>query len=113
MAASGTAAAFAPGPHKTTASIGKRSSHGISPETEELNGCCAKKVGGSCGCGNILWATLIPSFSACDECLNKAAKYLRDISWETEVWVAESPEHVIHFDGERFLGPYEHSAGMR
>ncbi len=35
-------------------------------------------------------------------------KYLRDISWETEVWVAESPDHVIHFDGERFLGPHEH-----
>jgi hypothetical protein len=33
-------------------------------------------------------------------------KYLGDISWETEVWVAESPEHMIHFDGERFLGPH-------
>jgi len=33
-------------------------------------------------------------------------KYLADISWETEVWVAESPDHMIHFDGERFLGPY-------
>jgi adenine-specific DNA-methyltransferase len=34
------------------------------------------------------------------------AKYLKDISWETEVWVAESPDHMIHFNGERFLGPY-------
>ena len=34
-------------------------------------------------------------------------KYLHDISWETEVWVAESPTHLIHFNGERFLGPYE------
>lgn len=34
-------------------------------------------------------------------------KYLNDISWETEVWVAESPTHLIHFNGERFLGPYE------
>lgn len=34
-------------------------------------------------------------------------KYLDDISWETEVWVAESPTHLIHFNGERFLGPYE------
>jgi hypothetical protein len=32
--------------------------------------------------------------------------YLTQISWETEVWVAEDPEHLIHFDGERFLGPY-------
>ncbi len=34
------------------------------------------------------------------------AKYVGDISWETEVWVAESPTHLIHFNGERFLGPY-------
>ena len=33
-------------------------------------------------------------------------KYLRDISWETEVWCADSPTHLIHFNGERFLGPY-------
>ena len=34
------------------------------------------------------------------------AKYVADISWETEAWVAEDPTHLIHFDGERFLGPY-------
>lgn len=34
------------------------------------------------------------------------SRYLNDISWETEVWVADSPSHLIHFDGERFLGPY-------
>lgn len=34
------------------------------------------------------------------------AKFLPDISWETEVWVADSPTHLIHFNGERFLGPY-------
>ncbi len=33
--------------------------------------------------------------------------YLAEIAWETEVWVADSPSHLIHFDGERFLGPYE------
>lgn len=32
--------------------------------------------------------------------------FLPQISWETEVWVAEDPDHLIHFDGERFLGPY-------
>jgi hypothetical protein len=32
-------------------------------------------------------------------------EYLSDVAWETEVWVAESPDHLIHFDGERFLGP--------
>jgi len=35
------------------------------------------------------------------------ARYVFDISWETEVWVAESPGHLIHFDGDKFLGPYE------
>ena len=34
-------------------------------------------------------------------------RYLGDISWETEVWCADSPTHLIHFNGERFLGPYE------
>ncbi len=34
------------------------------------------------------------------------SKFLADIAWETEVWVAESPSHLIHFNGERFLGPY-------
>lgn len=33
-------------------------------------------------------------------------KYLGDIAWETDVWVADDPTHMIHFNGERFLGPY-------
>jgi adenine-specific DNA-methyltransferase len=33
-------------------------------------------------------------------------QYLNEISWETEVWVADAPTHLIHFNGERFLGPY-------
>ena len=32
--------------------------------------------------------------------------FFQQISWETEVWIAESPDHMIHFNGERFLGPY-------
>ena len=28
------------------------------------------------------------------------------IAWEAEVWIAEDPDHMIHFNGERFLGPY-------
>ncbi len=34
-------------------------------------------------------------------------RYLGEISWETEVWIAESPTHLVHFNGERFLGPHE------
>ena len=33
-------------------------------------------------------------------------KYLAEIAWETEVWIAEDPTHMVHFNGERFLGPY-------
>ncbi len=33
-------------------------------------------------------------------------KFLAEISWETEVWCADDPTHLIHFNGERFLGPY-------
>jgi hypothetical protein len=36
-------------------------------------------------------------------------KYLGEIAWETEVWVADAPSHLIHFNGERFLGPYDRS----
>jgi hypothetical protein len=33
--------------------------------------------------------------------------FLSQISWETEVWIAANPDHLIHFNGDRFLGPYE------
>ena len=33
-------------------------------------------------------------------------RYLESISWETEVWIADSPTHLIHLNGARFLGPY-------
>ena len=40
--------------------------------------------------------------------LNKRGlhKYLSQIAWDTEVWTAEDPSHLIHFNGKRFLGPY-------
>jgi hypothetical protein len=34
-------------------------------------------------------------------------KYLAEIAWETDVWCADNFDHLIHFNGERFLGPYE------
>ncbi len=33
-------------------------------------------------------------------------KYLSAIAWESEVWIADAPTHLIHFNGTRFLGPY-------
>lgn len=32
-------------------------------------------------------------------------KYSNEIAWETEVWIAETPSHMIHFNGDKFLGP--------
>lgn len=32
-------------------------------------------------------------------------KYSNEIAWETEVWVANVPEHLIHFNGDKFFGP--------
>ena len=48
---------------------------------------------------NLIYVTAFPTRSA-------LSRHLADISWETEVWVADNPTHLIHFDGNRFLGPY-------
>ncbi len=48
----------------------------------------------------LVYVTAFPSRAVMKE-------HLRDISWETEVWCADAPTHLIHFDGKRFLGPYE------
>jgi site-specific DNA-cytosine methylase len=34
-------------------------------------------------------------------------KWAAKIGWETEVWIASNPMHMVHFDGRKFLGPYE------
>ena len=34
-------------------------------------------------------------------------KNVADIAWETEVWMADKPDHMIHFNGDRFLGPHK------
>ena len=47
----------------------------------------------------LVYVTAFPSRSV-------MGRYLRDIAWETEVWCADAPSHLIHFNGERFLGPY-------
>jgi len=37
-------------------------------------------------------------------------KNAADIAWETEVWIADNPDHLVHFNGERFLGPHGKSS---
>lgn len=51
----------------------------------------------NCTAGKI-FITAFPAFA-------EFRKHMRNIAWETEVWIAEEPEHLIHFNGERFLGP--------
>lgn len=29
-----------------------------------------------------------------------------DIAWESEVWIASEPDHMIHYNGDKFLGPH-------
>ena len=50
----------------------------------------------------IVYVTAFPS-------RNIMAPYLSVIAWETEVWCADAPSHLIHFNGSRFLGPYPES----
>ncbi|MGH7505882.1 MAG: BsuBI/PstI family type II restriction endonuclease [Longimicrobiales bacterium] len=52
----------------------------------------------------LVYVTTFPSRSA-------MTRYVGRISWETEVWVADEPDHLMHFVGERFLGPYEKDGG--
>jgi len=34
-------------------------------------------------------------------------KYAHDLAWETEAWIASDPDHMIHFNGDKFLGPHK------
>lgn len=65
----------------------------------ELAGLFANAVTG------LVYVTAFPSRAVMRE-------HLGDISWETEVWCADTPTHLIHFDGERFLGPYDRHTGL-
>lgn len=44
----------------------------------------------------------VTAFPHGDEFRKNAA----DIAWETEVWIADHPDHMIHFNGDRFMGPH-------
>ena len=37
----------------------------------------------------------------------KFRQFMTDIAWETEVWIADNPDHLIHFNGDKFFGPYK------
>ena len=48
--------------------------------------------------GNV-YVTAFPNFAT-------YKKFSQDLAWETEVWIAELPEHLIHLNGNKFLGPH-------
>lgn len=60
-----------------------------------------KTLFSGCTCG-LVFVTAFPDRKT-------FTRYSREIDWETEVWTADHPTHLIHFNGERFLGPYEQS----
>lgn len=53
-----------------------------------------------CKCG-IIYVTAFLDMSS----KNGFKKFIDEIAWETEIWVADQPDHMIHLNGDRFLGP--------
>lgn len=53
-----------------------------------------------CHCG-IIYVTAFLDMSS----KNGFKKFIDSIAWETEIWVADQPDHMIHLNGDRFLGP--------
>ena len=45
-------------------------------------------------------------FVTCFEDRRTMQSFISQIAWESEVWISEDPDHMVHFNGERFLGPY-------
>lgn len=45
-------------------------------------------------------------FVSCFPTRAEMRRYLTNIAWESEVWCADNPTHLIHFNGDRFLGPH-------
>jgi hypothetical protein len=50
-----------------------------------------------CTCGKIY----VTAFSD----IKTYKKFAADLAWETEVWIADNPDHMIHLNGDKFLGP--------
>jgi hypothetical protein len=51
----------------------------------------------NCKAGRV-YVTAFPDFS-------EFKKHSSQIAWETEVWLMDIPDHMIHFNGDRFMGP--------
>ena len=47
-----------------------------------------------------IYVTAFPDFAT-------YRKFADKLAWETEVWIADMPDHMVHLNGDRFLGPRE------
>lgn len=48
-------------------------------------------------CGKI-YVTAFPDFKT-------FKKFSESLAWETEVWISDMPDHMIHLNGDKFIGP--------
>ncbi|WP_407927180.1 BsuBI/PstI family type II restriction endonuclease [Butyricicoccus intestinisimiae] len=37
--------------------------------------------------------------------IDSIKQFSESLAWETEVWIADMPDHMIHLNGDKFLGP--------
>ncbi|MBU1472992.1 hypothetical protein KKB64_04375 [Patescibacteria group bacterium] len=51
----------------------------------------------NCKVGKV-FVTAFPNFT-------EFRKHTPEIAWETEVWLADIPDHMIHYNGDKFFGP--------
>ena len=71
--------------------------HTSNPITPERKLELKKVMGASASKGVFVTAfENITSYRTCSE----------ELAWETEIWIATEPDHMIHRNGSRFLGPY-------
>lgn len=56
-----------------------------------------EKMTANVKCGKI-YVTAFPSFKT-------FKKFSEDLAWETEVWISDMPDHMIHLNGDKFMGP--------
>lgn len=47
---------------------------------------------------NKVFITAFPTFA-------EYRRHMRNIAWDTDIWIAEAPDHMIHYNGDRFLAP--------
>lgn len=57
---------------------------------KSLESCTAKRI----------YVSAFPTFP-------EFQKHIEHIAWDTEVWIKENPDHMIHFNGPKFFTVYE------